>query len=187
MAKRPSGAPPVELAAAKSFYGHTETAAGVLGMLRAAGRLQQHQRSAVLHLRSLNAYVHSILDSGGGGFTAARQAAPGLLPPAGSMHTGCSAFAFQGTNAHAVLRSAPADSLPQPAQLSPAASPAWQRLRFWYQPAPHQLLTRVAISGRGGSSSSAAFEVALGRPALAFLWEHQVGEPAWPAACSCSI
>lgn len=140
-------------------------------MLRAAARLQQHMRPAVLHLHSLNAYVEGILDSSGGGFAASRQSAPGLLPTSGSMHIGCSAFAFQGTNAHAVLRSEPAEAaqLDAPgAAALPAA--AWQRLRFWYQPSPYQLLFRVATA----AMSSATFEVALGRPAMAYLWDHQV-------------
>ena len=175
-----SAHPAVELAAAKSLLGHAETAAGVVGMLHAAGRLQQHQRAAVLHLHSLNTYVEGILDSAGGGFAAARQAAPGLLPPAGAMNAGCSAFAFQGTNAHALLRSQPAEGAAQQAACGSSARP-WQRRRFWYTPAPHQMLLRAAVIGGGSSSSggtSAAFEVALGRPALAFLWEHQV-RAAW--------
>ncbi|KAL4457258.1 hypothetical protein ABPG75_012123 [Micractinium tetrahymenae] len=54
-----------------------------------------------------------------------------------------------------------------------AAEAAWQRRRYWYQPAPHHLLSSVVV-GAGSFSFSAAFEVALGRPVLAFLWEHQV-------------
>ena len=175
---------PTELAAAKSLYGHAETAAGVVGMMRAAGRLQGHARAGILHLRSLNAYVEGALASSPGTFAASRQAAPGPLPVAAAMHAGCSAFAFQGTNAHAVLGSRPADALaladgvPAAARQQPAsgsgtaAFAGWQRRRFWYLPASHQLLFRVAAAGGG----AAAFEVALGRTPLAYLWEHQVRE-----------
>ena len=168
--RRPSGGLPTELAAAKSSYGHAETAAGAVGMLRAAQRLQGHARFAVLHLCALNPYVDSAMEgAGAGAFAAARQAAPGLLPAAGGMHAGVSAFAFQGTNAHAVLGSTAAAV--EPGTALAAAAAAWQRCRFWYQPAPHHLLHRAAVEPGAGS---AAFDVALGRPALAFLWEHQV-------------
>ncbi len=169
-----AGQPAVELAAAKSLLGHAETAAGVVGVLRAAGRLQQQQRAAVLHLRSLNAYVESILDSSSSSFAVARQSAAGLTPAHGSIGAGCSAFAFQGTNAHVLLRSqaleGSADQQAAGSELS-----AWQRRRFWYTPAAHLLLFSAAVASSGGSTS-AAFDVVLGRPALAFVWEHQVGD-----------
>ena len=165
--------PAVELAAAKSLLGHAETAAGVVGMLRAAGLLQQQQRAAVLHLCSLNAYVEGILDSALGKFAAARQPAAGLLPSGGSMNAGCSSFAFQGTNAHALLRSQQLGGNANQ-QAAGGVLSAWQRRRFWYIPAPHQLLFGAAVAGSGGRTI-AAFDVVLGRPALAFLWEHQVG------------
>eukprot|EP00887_Chlorella_sp_A99_P003362 scaffold26.g3362.t1 len=116
--KRPSALrgelPAVELAAAKSHYGHAETAAGVIGIMRAAFRLHQQLRPPLTHVRALNAYVTSALDSTGpGAFSAARQVAPGTASssaPTG-MHAGISAFAFQGTNAHAILRSADAEDV----------------------------------------------------------------------------
>ncbi len=175
--KRPpgTGAPATELAAAKSCFGHAETAAGLVGVSRAVARLQGLARSPVLHLISLNSYVSGVLEdssSCGSSFAASWQAAPGLLPSSGSLHAGCSAFAFQGTNAHAALSSqlAPAG---QQARAQAGGDAAWQRRRYWYQTAPHHLLSAVAV-GAGSLSFSAAFEVALGRPALAFLWEHQV-------------
>ena len=181
--KRPPGAgTATELVAAKSCFGHAETAAGLVGVSRALARLQALARSPVLHLINPNPYVSGVLEdssscgsSCGSSFAAARQAAPGLLPASGSLHAGCSAFAFQGTNAHAVLSSqlAPAVQHAGAPGGGDAAEAAWQRRRYWYQPAAHHLLASVAV-GAGGPRFSAAFEVALGRPALAFLWEHQV-------------
>jgi hypothetical protein len=149
-------------------------------------------------LRSLNAYVESALASSSGGFTTARQQAPGLGSADGSgggavpeQHTGCSAFAFQGTNAHVVLSSITAvpgfcgtnKADGTAAVLAMSAGTVYSRRRFWYLPPPHSLLASVlqAGGGSGGSGSggtagtAAVFDVVLGRPALAYLWQHQVG------------
>ena len=52
-------AAPCDLGSAKSLYGHGETAAGVIGIARAADRLAQLQRCPVSHLRTMNPYVAS--------------------------------------------------------------------------------------------------------------------------------
>ena len=68
-----------------------------------------------------------------GGWAVARQ--PGSLPaassPAAPAVIGISAFAFQGTNAHAVMTAAAAGAT--------AAKPNanWARQRFWVAPRPH--------------------------------------------------
>ena len=54
-----AGSRPVSLSAAKSALGHTETAAGAVGILQAAGRLAASTHPEMLHLRSLNPYVAS--------------------------------------------------------------------------------------------------------------------------------
>ena len=95
------GAVPLELAAAKSRGGHAETGAGAVGMRAAAMRLSCLGQLPLAHLRSLNAHVAQALDTAN---TVHWQAARGL----GGGFAGCkvacvSAFAFQGTNAHAVL------------------------------------------------------------------------------------
>lgn len=164
---------PLELAAAKSRFGHAETAAGALGAMLVATRMMSHQRSSVVHLVSLNPYVSSIFDSnaesagvGGRGFTAARQAAPGLAM-CNSYHSGCSAFAFQGTNAHAVITSQEALSV----QASPPGQRVWQHRRLWYQAPMHRLLHRVFLLGNGVFG----FDVDISKPSLAFMLDHQVG------------
>lgn len=58
-----AGAHPITLSAAKSALGHTETAAGAVGILQATGRLAGHTHPELLHLRSLNPYVASTLAS----------------------------------------------------------------------------------------------------------------------------
>ena len=95
------GAVPLELAAAKSRGGHAETGAGAVGMRAAAMRLSDLGRLPLAHLRSLNTHVAQALDTA--------RAVQWLAPrgPGGGFAGGTvacvSAFAFQGTNAHAVL------------------------------------------------------------------------------------
>lgn len=68
-----------------------------------------------------------------GGWAVARQ--PGSLPaasaPAAPAIIGVSAFAFQGTNAHAVMTAAAAGA----STAKPSAH--WARQRFWVAPRPH--------------------------------------------------
>ena len=95
------GAVPLELAAAKSRGGHAETGAGAVGMRAAAMRLSYLGQLPLAHLRSLNTHVAQALDTA--------NTVQWLAPrgPGGGFAGGCvasiSAFAFQGTNAHAVL------------------------------------------------------------------------------------
>lgn len=96
------GALPLELAAAKSRGGHAETGAGGVGLSAAVMRLTQTWQPPMAHLRSVNAHVCEAMGSQKAAlWCAPREAAAGS---AGD-HVACiSAFAFQGTNAHAVLR-----------------------------------------------------------------------------------
>ena len=95
---------PLGLLASKSSVGHGEPAAGMLGMAFATASLQHRAAAPLLHLRSLNPHVQSVLvarlaGGAGEGSTAglviARVAAPVSLqtcvPPAYSV----SSFAFQ--------------------------------------------------------------------------------------------
>lgn len=95
------GAVPLELAAAKSRGGHAETGAGAVGMKAAAMRLSYLGQLPLAHLRSLNTHVAQALDTA----NAVQWMAP--RGPGGGFAGGSvacvSAFAFQGTNAHAVL------------------------------------------------------------------------------------
>ena len=113
----------------------------------------------LLHLRALNPHVATALD--GCGLTsvmAPRQPKPlpasgpatGSSSDAGSgdmLCIGVSAFAFQGTNAHAVVGSLPTDS--SHSDRVPVARPAaggvlhWQRQRLWVHPPLSPLALRA--------------------------------------------
>jgi len=53
----------LHLGAAKSATGHAETAAGAIGMIRAASEHAKMLQEPILHLGTFNPYVSSILES----------------------------------------------------------------------------------------------------------------------------
>lgn len=92
-----------------------------------------------------------------------------LLQEAGLLAaTGVSAFAFQGTNAHAVLGCC---LDPWPAAHSSIRSSLWRHQRFWYAPPPHQMLHGCVA---GAQSGSIAIQCQLRSSSLAYICDHQV-------------
>jgi acyl transferase domain-containing protein len=99
---------PLTLTASKSWLGHAEPAAGVVGLLHAAQAAASCQALPIAHLRALNPYAsHSIEEHQrfAAAWSLPRQA--GGMPLLGASSqghlVGTSAFAFQGTNAHVLL------------------------------------------------------------------------------------
>ena len=92
---------------------------------------------------------------------------PGALPsgpvPAAC---GCSAFAFQGTNAHAVLTGA---GLGGRGSGKPAA--IWAKQRFWVAPPAHAALLQAAVKEGG---RQAVLHASLVSPSLVYFWDHIV-------------
>ena len=178
---------PLHATAAKARTGHSEPAAGAIGLVMVAAALTQQRTSVLPSLRSVNPLVAAILSakystldlkalgtpngSGASWLALPRQAAcapsPGASPAAVS---GVSSFAFQGTNAHAVLGERPTASSSCGVEIGrqgPAA--LWRRRRFWYAGAAHALLV-AAAAGAGG----ATFHARLGAPGLAYLLDHRI-------------
>lgn len=172
---------PLRLTAAKSRVGHSEPVAGTVGLSHAAAMLAHSSTSAVMHLRSFNPMLIGLIQA----HTAAGHAAPyiarqdgtGLLGAAagaaGQAVSGVSAFAFQGTNAHAVL--VRGSGLPTgQTQLDGQ----WQRQRSWFAPRPHALVTRMAAA-----RPAAQFQAHIQGAALSYLWDHIVQHrPLFPGA-----
>ena len=141
-----SGVPTLRLTAAKSRVGHSQAAAGASGIAHAAVQLAHARSDAIMHLRSMNPLVSSLVQA-----HVAAASSPLLLPRQDGQYAttsplaicNVSAFAFQGTNAHAVLcKRAP----PSSAKLTAAHSTfsqLWQRRRLWFAPHPHALLGRL--------------------------------------------
>lgn len=96
---------PLALASSKSFLGHSEPAAGVVGMLHAAHMLGHAALPPIAHLVQLNPYVEAAVAVTSGHWSMPRQsaglvglaAADGTSPEQQALRNiGTSAFAFQG-------------------------------------------------------------------------------------------
>ncbi|KAL4433580.1 hypothetical protein ABPG75_000021, partial [Micractinium tetrahymenae] len=159
---------PLELQAAKSRVLHTEPAAGAVGVAQLALRLGQAGRHDILHLRVLNPHVASVIE-GHASTTACRQDAPAVYR-APELHGSVSSFAFQGTNAHAVL------GLPGLAVIRTPRAEPWQRNRLWYQAPPHPLLQHFKGLSRPPTSAAphAWVQCSLCQPALSYLLDHSL-------------
>lgn len=162
----------LRLTAAKSRFGHSEPVAGTVGISHAAATLLHHTTSAVMHLRSFNPLLTSLIQthkaSRFAGPYVARQDGTGLVDEATAANwqaaTGVSAFAFQGTNAHALLVGANGILASRASQ-----SAQWQRQRFWFSPKPHVFVSQLVFA-RPAVHLQARLQVA----ALAYLWDHRV-------------
>jgi hypothetical protein len=147
---------PLVLMAGKSLIGHSEPAAGVMGFAHAQMAVALRCSMPIMHLSEINHYISPVMRPGM--FSVARQ--PGV---AGGRHaalvTGVSSFAFQGTNAHSLVKSAPADAgLPRP------TGAAWRRGRTWVLPPMFDLMRLVQAA-----QQLAVFELPLDRPRAACL------------------
>lgn len=165
-------APSLTLLASKSWIGHSEPAAGAVGMAHLCLAFAQQAALPVLHLRNLNPHMHHMLQPGRAadrGSHIPRQAGglPASSLKAGPLHAGVSAFAFQGTNAHVIMSafSASTDSLSHQGVVH------FQRQRHWVAPPPHALLMTA-----NASSGVITFHADLGSPAGAIFLDHVVSE-----------
>lgn len=90
---------PVTLMASKSWNGHAEPAAGLIGVIHARRALQNFAAMPVMHLRELNAYVAAGLRQSTAGSSAAMARQPASAASAAAQSVcGVSAFAFQVSN-----------------------------------------------------------------------------------------
>ena len=130
--------------------------------------------AGIVHLSALNVHIKTILD-----MQARRGEEPGWHLPrhasgaacAAAALAGVSSFAFQGTNAHALVRQAQGAR----AVSSAARLAAWARQRLWVAPPVHAMLqSAAAVAGRRSRQQQLLLEGFLSAPRLAFLWEHTV-------------
>ena len=140
--------------AAKSWVGHSEPAAGLMGLAHAQMALQHQMQLPILHLGHLNPHVASALQQGSasGHLQIMRQHA--CLPSTNrhsdggngstGLKCGVCAFAFQGTNAHAIIEQAgPQYNEGQLKQSMGGLKFAlqWQQQKHWIAPPAQALLT----------------------------------------------
>ncbi|UPQ99391.1 polyketide synthase [Chloropicon primus] len=162
---------PVHMSGVKSNMGHSEAAAGMAGMVQLAGNLMHKSASAISHLRHLNHHILSMLGSGSDknnslAVDLSRQSSS--LACGDASVGGVSGFAFQGTNAHALLSHCSGSVGNIDTVSRPGLVMLWQRERCWYVCKLPKLLSRVAFA-QGGDIS---LEGMLNRVQHAFIWQH---------------
>ena len=147
----------VVLEATKSQCGHSETAAGVVALVKTVRALERRRRDAVVHLRRVNHHVSSIITwrRTSAMVSIPRQSAHYLRHHETQSRTascGISAFAFQGTNAHVVVVAAAAAVVNAATSSTTRTSVLLSKSRFWPLPNiyPHvhafKAFTKDAVS-----------------------------------------
>lgn len=100
---------PVLLTSAKTVVGHLESAAGLVGVMKAVMCLEHETVTGLGHFRAINPQ----LDLGGGVVGLAERNSPWPQAP-GRRRVACvSSFGFGGTNAHTVVTTAPRPDQPR--------------------------------------------------------------------------
>jgi 3-oxoacyl-(acyl-carrier-protein) synthase/acyl carrier protein len=98
---------PVLFFTVKSSIGHSEVGAGVMAIAHSITALEMKKHLPFTHLRNLNPYVQDIIDhdqrSSQIKFARQSSSITGSYPSSDNMLCGISSFAFQGTNAHAIV------------------------------------------------------------------------------------
>ncbi|MZD04073.1 polyketide synthase [Streptomyces sp. SID5785] len=99
----------------KANIGHTEAAAGVLGLIKAVMSLHKREIPVQAEFDTLNPRI----TGGDGGPTVPTRTLP--WPESGGRCAAVSSFGMSGTNAHALLSPAPARTAPRPGEDTPVA------------------------------------------------------------------
>lgn len=195
-------AKPLTLITAKTWIGHAEPAAGVMGLLHATAAITHRAELALLHLHSCSVHVAGALGTcDPGAMRAPRQLGPKPGSGSASLACGVSAFAFQGTNAHAIVRSSHVSETQLLSDLSHAhvshsgshnggaskAAGRWCRESYWLHPASSPLITAAVLTARpsgrllggmprGAAHSPVVFEFPLDSSLLApYLYSLETG------------
>lgn len=107
------------LGSVKSNVGHTQSAAGVTGVIKMMMALSRGRLPATIHADQLTRHVQW-----NGGPLRVLQEPVSLEVAERPTRAGISAFGISGTNAHVVLESAPVDGRPSKDRSAPTATPA---------------------------------------------------------------
>ena len=136
----------------------------------------------LIHLRTLNPYVGSALSGTGlvSGMSAAPRQQMASSIVAGESMAGVSSFAFQGTNAHVLLKQGTVGGALESTSVPYLAT---ERARYWVHPAAHPLLHVVSVQqqpnkglGKPKQSGIVVALCPLARPRLAHLADFVVSE-----------
>ena len=154
----------MSLVAGKTAFGHTEPAAGLLGVLHAYTASNKAMQQPIMHLSEVNSYAKNSLAQKKGLRLNLPRSTGGNALLAGACHAGVSSFAFQGTNAHAIVMAGNEIIPPEWAERQ------WQKQHISVLPPACPFIRRGVVS-RG----AIVFEVDLMHPSFSFIQSHQVG------------
>lgn len=172
---------PLELTSAKSFMGHAEPAAGIVGLSKLTLMMCDVSIDPFVSLRNMNPHVSATLESRG----QTPAFGPRQVMPTGSNRAsafgGVSAFAFQGTNAHAMIQNQVCTGLKRLEDIVDL-----EFSRYWVLPSPSPFLHNFA--GLTRKSGSARLEGTLAAQRLNHLNDHVVlGRVLLPATAMLEI
>ena len=161
---------PLSLMASKSWMGHAESGAGMVGVTHAALASSSFITLGISHLREINPYIVCTLSSSGSWClpreTSCFPSTSGSESPVSNI-CGVSSFAFQGTNAHALLR--------RPENLNTCDQrpfkACWSRSYHWLAPLPHPMLHFTSLDDSGRVHMDCLLTTT---PSLAYIWDHNV-------------
>jgi len=166
----------VILGAPKSSIGHGEPASGISSLIQAIVSLRRESAPAVLHLSKLNHHIITIQNARPvelAKLASRRQ----LSTVETSRLSSISAFAFQGTNAHAILQDEKTDDA---FDYEKSSFQVWNSEKLVFHVAAHPMLSQVS------SKDSVNFRFLASISATAsqsYLFDHQVnGRALFPAA-----
>ncbi len=163
MNKRTAKDGSIVLCAAKAAFGHAEPAAGAVGLTAAALSLETYELPQQMHLRTVNSYVSQSISSFGlaPAPLVARIRAP--MPSRTSYRAkpiaSVSGFAFQGTNAHAIMQAVHGGEVSAASVFENAGTaPVWHRRALWAASPRFCLLKRSLGKVNAGSKTVLKFE-----------------------------
>ena len=186
VAARSTAMPPLQVGAAKASVGHTESAAGMVGLLLSMLLLSTNQTAPNAQLRQLNPHLVDMLRGACCALPLSVSPLRGAAPAAPA--AGVSSFGYSGTIAHAILQAAPPlISSPSVAMFQAARPPqrsspspvAFQRRRFAWCVAQ---LVPAAPPVSAVSSADASAPLPSGALVAATPFDAAVGPTASPTA-----
>lgn len=155
---------PVVLSASKTWLGHAEPAAGAVGLGEALNYFAAGMGQKIVFLTDINKHIKDSISHLDIGLFLPRENFP--VAPEKQRFVGISAFAFQGTNAHMIVR-----SFSQISRVSGVSPMIVRHKRFWFCPICPFWLT---IQMQKSKKSVALAEVNLAHGSLGALRDHLV-------------
>lgn len=166
--------PLVALGAGKASIGHSEAAAGLVGLLKLMMHVQMGDTSPNAQLRLLNPHVRSTLRSGSWGLAMQLAALPRVEPC--GQPGGVSAFGYSGTIAHAIL-----GAVPMPEEPMTCRAETYRRREHVWFGSTHPFLER-AEPPLAPASRASTYHAHLHGPLQAVVADHVVnGRVIFPA------